>query len=298
MTRPLTPTPTEPPAPHGLPSVFWLGGGPGAGKTTVARTVARRLDLRLYPVDGYTYAHLARAAAGGYPLHAEVAAMTPEQRWAGTPAELAARFVASSAERVKMICEDLLALGSGPTVVVEGPQLFPDLVAPVLESREHGLWLLPTAEFGRRGVERRGLSARTTATDEGFSRRLRRDVLLTQVNRDQAAARNLRVADVDGARGVAELAEAVAGQLARLPGGLIRAANGAQRQQIRRAENAAAVRQVLAWWQDMGPARMPGEPVFPFSCECAGMGCEQVVSLPVTEYRRRSSGAPVVAHSA
>jgi predicted kinase len=31
--------------------VFWLGGGCGAGKTTVAVIVARRLDLRLYPVE-------------------------------------------------------------------------------------------------------------------------------------------------------------------------------------------------------------------------------------------------------
>lgn len=58
------------------------------------------------------------------------------------------------------------------------------------------------------------------------------------------------------------------------------------------------VRQVLTWWQDMGRHRMPDAPVFPFSCECGSLGCEQVVSLPVTEYRCRSAGAPVMAHSA
>jgi hypothetical protein len=298
VTGPQPAGPPQPPVPAGLPSVFWLGGGPGSGKTTVAAAVARRLDLRLYPVDGHTYEHLGRAEAGGYPLHARLAAMTPGQRRAGTPEELAGRFVAASAERVRMIYEDLLALGSGPTVVVEGPQLFPGLVAPAMRSREHGLWLLPTAEFGRRGVERRGLSARGTATDQEFGRRLRRDVLLTGINREQAAARNLRVADVDGGRGVAEMVATVARQLARLPGGVIRATDGRQRQQIRRAENAVAVRQLLAWWRDMGPDRMPGAPVFAFSCECESPGCEQVVGLPVTEYQRRSVGAPVTAHSA
>lgn len=48
-------------------SLFWLGGGCGAGKTTVATALARRLDLRLYPVDAYGYEHAARAAIGALP---------------------------------------------------------------------------------------------------------------------------------------------------------------------------------------------------------------------------------------
>jgi ATPase family associated with various cellular activities (AAA) len=127
-----------------MPGVFWLGGGSGAGKTTVALAVARRLDLRLYPVDGYTYAHARRAESGGYPLMQAVNEMTPAQRQEGTAAELAERFTAASAERLIMILDDLRALGDGPTVLVEGPQLFPHLVAPLPGSPRHGLWLLPS----------------------------------------------------------------------------------------------------------------------------------------------------------
>jgi hypothetical protein len=286
------------PQPLGLPSTFWLGGGSGAGKTTVARAVVRRLDLRLYPVDGYTYAHLDRGLTGDYPLHRALAAMTPEQRWRSDPEELAARFAATSTERLEMIRDDLRAMGRGPTVVVEGPQLFPDLVAGLLESREHGLWLLPTEEFARRGVTQRGLSARGSATDAQMERRHRRDIILTRLNRRQAAAHGLRTAEVDGRRSVAETVAAVAGQLERLPGGLIRAASGAELQQIRRAENAVVVRQLHGWWQDLGPERMPDPPVFPFSCECEYRGCERIMRLPVSEYQRRSATGPVVAPTA
>lgn len=62
-----------------------------------------------------------------------------------------------------MVLDDLRTLGSGPTVVVEGPQLFPDLVAPALVTPEHGLWLLPTPEFGRRGAAGRGPASTTDA---------------------------------------------------------------------------------------------------------------------------------------
>jgi hypothetical protein len=42
-----------------------------------------------------------------------------------------------------MVLDDLCALGDGPTVIVEGPQLFPELVAPLLQTRAHGLWCCP-----------------------------------------------------------------------------------------------------------------------------------------------------------
>jgi len=59
--------------------------------------------------------------------------MTPQQRWDATPAELAERFAAVAAERLEMTVADLRDLGPGPTIVAEGPQLFPDLIAPLME---------------------------------------------------------------------------------------------------------------------------------------------------------------------
>ncbi len=139
-----------------MPNVFWLGGGCGSGKTTIARVVTRRLDLRLYPVDGYTYAHAERSKRGGFLLNQAVAELTPEQRWARTPAELAGWFAAGAAERLEMILADLRDLGPGPTVVAEGPQLFPDLIAPLMQTPEYGLWLLPTPRVRPAGSCRAG----------------------------------------------------------------------------------------------------------------------------------------------
>ncbi len=273
-----------------MASVFWLGGGCGSGKTTIARVVTRRLDLRLYPVDGYTYAHAERSKHGPYPLNRASAAMTPEQRWQRSPAELAEWFAAVAAERLGLIVADLRELGPGPTIVAEGPQLFPDLVAPLTQSPEHGLWLLPTPEFSHQGVSGRragGLSG------DAAQRRRDRDVLLTEMNRQQVQRHGFPSAEVDGNRSLADTVDMVAERLQRLPGGLVRAASGRERQRIRQAENAVAVRQLLGWWTDLGPERMPGAPPFPFSCECETLGCEQTVTMSVTEYQRRREDGPV-----
>jgi hypothetical protein len=271
-------------------NIFWLGGGCGSGKTTIARVLARRLDLRLYPVDGYTYAHAERSKRGGFPLNRAAAELTPEQRWQALPAELAEGFAAVAAERLRLIRSDIDDLGPGPTIIAEGPQLFPDLVAPLMQTAEHGLWLLPTPEFSQQGVAGRRAGG---LTGEAAQRRRDRDVLLTEMNREQVKRRGLPFLIVDGYRSLADTIDLVAKRLTTLPGGLVQAADSGQRQRIRQAENAVVVRQLLGWQADLGPDRMPAAPPFPFSCECEQMGCEQTITMSALEYQRRSADGPV-----
>lgn len=40
--------------------MVWIGGAPGAGKSTIARDLARRTDLPLHPIDLWTYDHVGR----------------------------------------------------------------------------------------------------------------------------------------------------------------------------------------------------------------------------------------------
>lgn len=261
-----------------------------AGVLCVRNDNTRRLDLRLYPVDGHTYAHVDRSMRGGFPLNRAVAEMTPQQRWDSTPAELAERFAAVAVERLEMVLADLRDLESGPTVVAEGPQLFPDLIAPLMQTPEHGLWLLPTPEFGQQGVAGRRAGG---LTGEAAQRRRERDVLLTEMNKRQVRRHGLPSADVNGNRSLADTVDMVAARLESLPGGLVRAADGGQRRRIRQAENAVVVRQLLGWWADLGPEHMPDAPPYPFSCECESMGCEQTVTMSVIEFQRRSADGPV-----
>jgi hypothetical protein len=272
-----------------LPTAFWLGGGSGSGKTTAARSAALRLDLRFYPLDGHNYVHARRAASGGYPLTLAVSRQSAADMWNQDAGTLADSFAAVSAERIQMACADLRALDPGPTVVVEGPQLFPNLVGPLMRTPLHGLWLLPTAEFGYRGVVERG-GGRPEATGR---RRLERDVLLTQMHRQQATELGLPVLDVNGSLSLAEMADLVADRVTSVPGGITPAADDRERQRIRQEENAMHVQQLLGWWAYVGQSRMPQPPAFSFSCECGQPGCMHLIRLPVTEYERRSAAGPV-----
>jgi len=138
--------------------------------------------------------------------------------------------------------------------VAEGPQLFPALIAPLMQTPDHGLWLLPTPEFGQHGVAGRRAGG---LTGEAAQRRRDRDVLLTAMNMRQVRRHGLASADVDGNRSLADTIDMVADRLKNLPGGLIRAADGEQRRRIRQAENAVVVRRLLSWSADPGKEQMP-----------------------------------------
>jgi hypothetical protein len=182
-------------------------------------------STRLTPMGTRTFG--ADAAPGDYPLTRGLSVMSPEQRQAGMPAALAERFAAECPERLAMVLDDLRALGDGPTIIVEGPQLLPDLVAPLLETPERGLWLLPVPDFARRSVARR-----FAEVPEALERRYARDVLFTELNREQAASRGLAVLDVTESVPLESSVADMTRRIAALPG-LRRAADGRERRRIR-----------------------------------------------------------------
>src|SRR6187402_458986 len=121
-----------------LDHVLWLGGGCGAGKTTLARRLAYRFDLRLYPVDAYGFAHERRATPQAHPTMTYLAGLDYRDRMVTpTTEQRVHNFVGYATERFGMIAEDLGALSGGPLVLAEGPSLLPELVAPVLATSGH-----------------------------------------------------------------------------------------------------------------------------------------------------------------
>jgi hypothetical protein len=110
-----------------LSHVLWIGGGPGSGKSAIARELARRFDLQLYSVDEQSAAHEPR-------MPVLVADETVDV------AMTAARH------RFRLVLEDLAVLPPSPPAIVEGAQLFPTSVAAVLRDPSHALFLLPGAQ--------------------------------------------------------------------------------------------------------------------------------------------------------
>jgi len=185
-----------------LGHVYWIGGGTGAGKSTVARRLAARHGLRLYVTDDVMSDHGRRSTPGDSPFLAEFAAMDMDERWVNrSPETMLETFHWFRGEGFGLIVDDLLRLPAEPGVIVEGFRLLPRLVKPLLAVPGHAVWLLPTPDFRRAALDSRGslwkIPGKTTDPDRALRNLLERDRLFTRRLTEETARLALSAIEVD-----------------------------------------------------------------------------------------------------
>jgi hypothetical protein len=250
----------------GARTVLWVGGMPGVGKTTAARTVARRYDLWLYAVDARTYAHA--EAMGVRALE-----MTPDELWLDrTPEHMAHDFEAEARERFALILDDLRSLpADGAPALVEGPQLLPELLeGPVL-------CVAAAAELQSALMAARPSFTYSATSDpeRALANRIRRDELLGARLRARTAV--AAVADVRETEPLVDafVREHAADWVARPDRGDV----GARR----RDDNE---RRLDQWRRYAEHEPRAADGTVDFACECDRPGCAEVVSRTLAEAAR------------
>jgi hypothetical protein len=184
-----------------LRHVRWIGGGSGAGKSTIALRLAEEHGLRLYDSDRTLRDHVSRSNAVDHPLMAAFVAMDMDERWLNRlPSVMLETFHAFQGEGFDMIVEDLLALPSEPPILAEGFRLLPRLVAPLLNRPDQAVWLIPTPEFRMAAFASReftwDIPGRTSDPKRALANLLARDELFTDQVAREAAALGLSTIDV------------------------------------------------------------------------------------------------------
>jgi len=268
--------------------MLWIGGGQGAGKTTLAWQLSRANDLPLHPVDLWAYDHQARLPAG-YTLDEELA------RGAEAAADA---FESVSRLRLGLILDDILArdLGTVPAVV-EGPQLIPGFAARLPPG--WGVWLLPDPARTRLAREERlgredMLAGRPAAGRSRAHRLLQRDALLTERIRASAALSGRPVIEVPPLPDWPSVAAGVESALASALRSAPRLAPGSELSQQRRYENRAADRQGRLWMRDADLTVMPA---YPFGCECGQSRCRATWTATPDGYAARTAAErQLIAH--
>src|SRR6202011_893834 len=108
-----------------------------------------------------------------------------------------------------LILEDLLELPIDVPVLVEGYKLLPRLVSPLLSRSDQAIWLIPTPEWRRTALSRRGslwsIAGRTTDPQTALANLLARDALYTEEVERQARALQLTLIEVSGSASIDEL---------------------------------------------------------------------------------------------
>jgi 2-phosphoglycerate kinase len=180
-----------------------MGGGSCAGKSTIARRLAKQYHLRVYSTDDLMAEHARGSTAEDSPLLHKFMAMDMDERWMNrSPETMLDTFHWFHGESFNLIVEDLLRLPGERGIIVEGFRLLPRLVEPLLSDSTQAVWLLPTPTFREAVVESRGGSAwgflaKTSDPERALRNLLERDRMFTDLLREETARLKLPAIEVD-----------------------------------------------------------------------------------------------------
>lgn len=122
----------------GLDRVYWIGGCPCAGKTTIARRLASRFQLDLYCLDDRFGAHL-KAAPPTMRRFRALANRPLDRLFLSAPERQAADLWAFYDEQMRLVVQDLAAAQA--PVIAEGAGWLPSWIAG-LGALDRAVWLM------------------------------------------------------------------------------------------------------------------------------------------------------------
>ncbi len=187
---------------NNLSRVYWMGGSPCAGKSTICERLAEKYGLTYYCVDSHYEEYLARADGARHPNAVRARTLTWNEAFLRPVPELVQYEIDFYHELIEFIVEDLMHLSNARPVIAEGAALLPELVAPYLSDPRHGLWVVPTEAFQREHYAKRpwihGILAETRDPAQAFENWMCRDARFAEHVRKGCAARGYEVVVVDG----------------------------------------------------------------------------------------------------
>ena len=190
--------------------VYWLGGSPCSGKSSVAEILVERFGLTYYKCDDAFDRHAQQVTAVSHPTFHKITNMNWNDIWMRPVATQVAEEIEIYREELDMILADLAKMGTSKPILAEGAALMPEIVMPLISSPNQAAWMVPTETFQRETYAKRpwiqGILKNCEQPDIAFRNWMDRDVAFAQCVVDETAVSNLKLFTTDGTRSIAETA--------------------------------------------------------------------------------------------
>lgn len=193
---------------HTLANVYWMGGSPCSGKTSIARVLVKKHGFQYYDCDEAFWRHNEKVTPERQPVFYRVLHLSSEDLWMRPVDQQISEEITIYQEEFLLILEDLMALPRSQPVLAEGAALMPEYVAPLLNDPHRAIWIVPTAEFQLKHYSQRewatGIVKSTSDPQKAFQNWMERDIQFARFVQQEAEQRGMRVMVVDGAASIAE----------------------------------------------------------------------------------------------
>lgn len=183
--------------------IYIIGGGPGAGKSSVAQTISKRHGFDYLKSDALVGEHQQEAAERKYPVNNYINSLTDKDQQLEL-IKLSGKQEQARQEELFFILLKELRIRKFDRLVLEGNCLFPDLVTKYFESDFRGVWLLPTLSFQKKIYPQRdwvpGLLKKSDNPDITLKNWLQRDHEYNNTVRRQVRRHGFPLLSIDGRR--------------------------------------------------------------------------------------------------
>jgi len=193
-----------------LAHLYWLGGSPCAGKSTIAERLGKRWGIEVYHIDEAFDRHAVRFDAVKQPTLTKWTSTPWNDLWMQPQDVLLTEAIAAYTEHFALFLEDLLARPDNTPLLVEGNPIMPHLLTDLIANPRRALWLVASSDFLRatypyRGTWVQGVVSQCAAPNLALTNWLNRDAAFAEWVGEEARRLGFQVEIVDGTRSLAQM---------------------------------------------------------------------------------------------
>lgn len=195
-------------------NIYYIGGSPCSGKSTVAEILSEQYDLYYFKVDDFLDSYTKQGALKGYSVCRKQVELTPDQIWMRDPVLQCREELIYYEEVFEFIERDLEQIKNVNGVITEGAAYVPGLIRDAQIPENRYLSITPTKEFQLFHFRKRTfvpyILRGCSNMERAFDNWMERDILFAGEVRKQCGETGYTSVINDGSMEIAGLADLVA----------------------------------------------------------------------------------------
>lgn len=130
-----------------LRDIYWIGGSPCAGKTSISEMLVEKYDFTLYRCDDYLDKHIKIGAKRKYPIMNKICKMNCDEIWMRSIDIQVYEEFEYYKEEFNLILEELEKYSVEKKILVEGTAILPEIIESINIKKNRVVFIVPSADF-------------------------------------------------------------------------------------------------------------------------------------------------------
>jgi len=188
--------------------VYYLGGSPCCGKSTIAEKISGKYGFQYYKADDYLFEFIGKGVKDGDELLKCISEMSLDQLWLRNPDKLNEEQLIIYEKLFPYFMAELGKLNRNKPIITEGAAFLPNLIDKMGVAKTRYICIVPTREFQIKHYSKRpwvnDYLSSCSDKEKAFNNWMERDVLFALSVLKQANEKGYATLVVDGNKGINE----------------------------------------------------------------------------------------------